>query len=310
MRTIIGWFLAWLIIIYSIFLAIGISYQVSGLSKDSFKQAFVASGAYQSLSEQVTTMLADSIKDIPKSDPSRKLASQITPFIPPDYLQSKIDGLIDQTAIWLTSKNSPPPILSFADIKETLITKNPKLLADLASLDKEYQAAKPELESAMKQQAQESGEAYTPPPTVSFQSFIDNDFTIPMADYLGWLKPLAWTVSWLGIIASICLVGICCLGVFFLHPKEKRSGKIANLLILTAGILNAYLLYRLPYVGNLLQNTPLASWSMPKYLYPIIDDIINPLLFTYYQVAGVMAGVYLSAAYALRRYSAKISSPN
>lgn len=222
----------------------------------------------------------------PSEEEADPLFSIIQKHINPDYLQTKVEGVIDDTALWVTGKTETPPILSFRDIKDEITAANPTLLADLQKMSQEMQAAA----------AAESGEtiaASTQPN--EFETFIKNDFSFPLKDSFAGLKQ-AYTGLTIALPVLAVLLVLSLVGLWFGNPTlQKRfrwigitfliSGVFGIIsLLLNQGILTASLGFLLQQENQLLQM-----------VYPLFEQILT-LFVSQYASYQTLANYVLFAA--------------
>jgi hypothetical protein len=191
-----------------------------GINGSSIKQELVKANLYDTITGPLKTAFVGS--DTDTQDPS---ASEITALIQnrltQSYIQNKTETFIDDTGDWLQNKTTTPPVISFHEIKDDIIAKNPGLIDEI---DKSFNEMK-------KQQTEQSSTDTTDgssPDTAamnkemeSFHNLMKSDFSIPVGRNLLPLKQAYQTIHIALPILAILL--IACIAALVLLNKTSRS---------------------------------------------------------------------------------------
>lgn len=188
------------------------------------------------------------------NDPGNQIGALVKEEITADYLQGKIETLLNQTADWATAKTATPPSISLNDLQQKIEAKSPltkQQIDDALSQLKAQQGQLPQGDDAKTQQA--------------MQQFLDlshnldrvagGDWTFSLAQPLAGLPTaMKWYTIGLpvaALILALCLMGILFLGVGWAH----RLKGVAWVLLLT-GVWNGILstLFWYIFLGKMILN--------------------------------------------------------
>jgi hypothetical protein len=243
-----------------------------------------------SLYNYVSTALHEQINGN-EGDDSLDQFGGVVDELTPEYIQTKTEDLLNQSANWATSKTAAPPVLSFNDLRDRLMAENPAVktqidqaLADLkdhsTSLSIEGQDA--QSQQALQDLLQKSD---------NLDRLASGDWSVSLAQPLAGLPKLVqyYTIGLpiMGALLLICLIGVTLLG-FTLAGKLKSVGW----LLLIAGIWNGLLaaVFDFVFLHDQLLNLIPASGSAADIAKAIAHSVQNTV---YSQFAVIEGGVSL-----------------
>jgi hypothetical protein len=252
-------FLTLIVILTTPLFILSLSVRLSGFGVDTFKKTLVETKTYEMASTKIALMIDEAVADTPRKDPLRKVAEEFKGFLTPSYIEGKAVAVIDSTIAWFTDSRLPAPTLSFADLKEPLLAKNPGLVDQLLRFQLEYEKNLPAMQEALIEQAATDPTASVPTlPEINIQRFIDNDMTVPVAQYVSFLKPFYLFFTYGLQITSLIILS--CLALLFVAlPKPDNSKKVARALILSAFFSGLPLTLQLPFVASRFPTLPTIS---------------------------------------------------
>lgn len=193
-----------------------LAFYFGGFSKDILKQQLQASEIYQATSERIIDPL---LKDIGSDDLTNELSPIIKKQFTPAYMQQKVETLIDDTYLWSTNKSKTPPVLSFKEIKTSILQQKPQLLSDLKGFIQETKSA--QLEAMV--EAPETKETLTQTlDTYASEKFIESDFTINLENKLLFIKQITQFYQFSLPVSLIIVVIVLISITFFNQNLSKR----------------------------------------------------------------------------------------
>jgi hypothetical protein len=273
------------------------SLRQSGYNGIYLKDALDRSGTYSQLSNLISKSVDSSLKTNSEANPLKLIGPFIKKEITPDYLQSKLESVINDTEAWVNGSPNPP-ILSFTDLKEKLLAQNKKIITQLENLEKEYQKNKPQLEAALKEaQAKDPSLAQTSLPDLNISAWLNKDPVIDLKEILGGIKVL----HFLAQTGTLILGGLL---LFYLFIIILISGyrSLSPVLIISA-IWN-YLLYLsvnrlLPILVRFLpkevENFNLPPYIPPSLWTPFTDSLAKISPMASLLLLGLGLGIWLAS---------------
>lgn len=186
--------------------------------------------------------------------------------VTPSYLKSKTEKLIDDTESWLKEKSASPPSLSFADL-------NPQGTAELKKLALELKAE----QEAARKEAERTGQKMPELEQFDVNKFIEDDFSISLAEQLTPLKLLYKRVVYgLPILALILALSI--VGIFLLGEGKEEKFHWLGIAFLVAAFWNilpvAAEFFGFKAMGSLLAD---PASELPSFVKPLYEILVNPL---------------------------------
>lgn len=137
----------------------------AGISDSDIKEALATNNAYSRLSDVVQDFTIED--STPETD---QILSIVKERLTSSYLQGKTERAVDSSYQWITKSSDTAPTISFSEIKEDVIKKNPELLTFL-----DQQPTSQDSEQINKMQ-------------IEFNNFVKSDFTVNLDTYLGGVK--------------------------------------------------------------------------------------------------------------------------
>lgn len=255
----------------SLFLLL-LSLRLSGLSASSLKTQLLTSAVYSKLVTALDREIDRAIKEGEADDPLRLVGPILKQEVTPQYLQTKVEALLDDTSAWLSGRTNEPPAISLKDLKEKFRRQNPQLFVELEALGKELNAQKKTLEQQ---------------PDVDIEKLIKSDFTFPLGKQLTWLKWWYDMATTRLLLVAAALVGFL-LALVFLNDSKQSKFRWAGAALGLASLWN--ILFWLVAVG-ISRLVPIvlaqAAGELPSFVSPLIMAFLQPLVTSYLQVAPV-----------------------
>lgn len=228
-----------------------------GFSTTALKEELAKSGMY----EKIISFTKDS-SDEENID---SVFAILQNHLNPDYLQIKIEGVVDDTTLWVTGKTETPPALSFKDIKDEIEANNPTLFTDMQQISQEMQTAV----------AAENGEMTRTNQPNELETFIKNDFSIPLKDTFAGIKQvyIVLTIA-LPVLSFLLILSLVGLGV--LNKTWQKRSRWFGVTFLLAGTLGVATIF---FNQNLLTNSLgfllEQNDQMVQMIYPLIERILT-----------------------------------
>jgi hypothetical protein len=190
------------------------------------------------------------------------------PPVTPEYARGKIDKAIDDSALWITGKTQDSPTISFKDIKDDFLAKNPDLQSSIEEISK------------MPAEAEASEGDYTQgeDPQEFMKSLVKNDFSYPLKDALSGLK-MGHSVISILLPVLIILMIISVVVIIIKSPDNKSRFRWLGITLILSAI-GSFLLF---LAGQLLAITAFAAATQNSsgvfvIIIPIIERIAKLFL--------------------------------
>lgn len=297
-------FLTLIVILTTPFFILSLSIKLSGFGIDTLKKTLVETKTFEMASSKIALMIDEAMVNTPRKDPLRKVAEELKGYLTPSYIEGKADAVIDSTIVWFADSRLPEPSLSFADLKESLLSKNPGLVDQLLRFQIEYEKNLPAMQEALIEQAAADPNVSVPMlPEINIQKFIDNNMTVPIGRYVSFLKP-AYLFFTYGLQITSLVILACVALLFITLPTPDNSRKVARSLILAALFSGLPLLIRVPFIASHLPVFPVIS------LPPTFTESYNTLsamaIDAYVRSALIVVIGFLVAGFLLLKTAKKI----
>jgi hypothetical protein len=206
-----------------------LTFQFGGFSPDLLKQNLKDSNTYNSISETISTLKLDEESNTGES--SQKMANLFGPFIKkqftPTYLQKKSESLIDDTYLWMQDKSKTPPVLSFSEIKTSIVSQNPQILTELKNLSKQLKEEQKNISTDDGEMDVETKKSMQELSKLDLDKFLDSDFSIPVGEKLEDVKKLYKVFKFalpIFIILEVIILGVILLLSSPLSSKVRWLG--------------------------------------------------------------------------------------
>lgn len=291
-----------IVIIATPFFILSLSIKLSGFGVDTLKKTLVETETYEIASSKIALMIDEALVDTPRKDPMRKVAEEFKGYLTPSYIEGKANTVIDSTIAWFADSRLPEPSLSFADLKEPLLSKNPGLIDQLLRFQMEYERNLPAMQEALIEQAIADPNTSVPVlPEINLQRFIDNDMTVPLASYVSYLKPL-YLYGTYGLYITSMIIASCLalLLVTLPHPENRR--KVGTTLLFAAFFSGLPLLARLPFVASRLS---VSTIELPPTLIQSYHALSTLAVASYVRAALLTVGGFALLGIVLLRTAKK-----
>jgi hypothetical protein len=182
---------------------------LNGFGSTKVKASLVQEGTYTTLSSTAQSYAAN--LSFGEAESPINIGALIQQELTPTYVQTKTESMIDQTDAWVTGKSVAPPTLSFNDLRDQVLAKNPLAQGQLTEFQSYIQQAQadpalleqlggqnPEAADTLSQLMNQSG---------SSQSFGAGDFSLSLAQPLAGLPVIhRWITLGVPIAAGIMLI--------------------------------------------------------------------------------------------------------
>ncbi|MBI4973855.1 hypothetical protein HZC27_04565 [Candidatus Roizmanbacteria bacterium] len=294
MKTFLKTLLIFFFSLGSTFFIFFFSLRFSGFSTDSLKAALVKEQLYTNalaaVEKQVNSTNTDSAED-----PLAILWPLLKKEVSPQYLQKKIETLVDDIAAWSTGKSNSPPTLSIQDLKEKIMKQNRQVISTLIEVSKEVRKQQEEAIRMAKESGQtvpEQGKL----PAFDLEKILNSDFTLPLGQYLTWLKLLYFfTHTGLYIVGGIMLAEVIL--IMALSGGKKAKLRWIGFTLLFGFLLNIFPFFVVSagaklFLASMTQN----GSSIPLFAINILTSLVNPFLAHYILNMQISMGVALASS--------------
>jgi hypothetical protein len=176
---------------------------------------------YAQMSQAIQSHLAEAGTDEQTMAPEDQVMALVRTELTPAYLQLKIETLLDQTAAWTVDSGQTPPAISFNDIQQKLVAKNPAIKQQLDEALTQLKEGQQQTGGQLPQVAgdQQSQQALQQilQSANNLDSIANGDWTVSLKEPLAGLPP-AYTYYVIGlpiavVLLVLCLIGLLALGV-------------------------------------------------------------------------------------------------
>lgn len=294
MRVFFSALLLMLFMFVSPFLILGYFSRHSGISAQSVKGTLVQANVYNRLYAEGIASFEKTAKNDSDEQSLAFLVPYIKEEIPVSYLQKKTETLVDDMADWLTNKSTTPPVLSFSDIKQSLVTKHADVIRQLR--DMQVEIRKQQQEAI--QQAKASGETIDVQqmPDFDIDSFLRNDLTIPVGTYLQNVKSM-YQVIMNGFIAVSVLLAVTIGIIFAIQHTMSARFFWGGIVFLFSAIWNSCIFLFVGVLPGIIHQSLLTK---PFYLGDVVIPLVQTLVettiqrYSTYQLYG--SGLFMAAS--------------
>jgi hypothetical protein len=246
LKTFLKFCLALLFIVTIPVFSLCLALKLNHFSAEMLKQLLIDRKVYLTIYTEMVKTIETSKKESNGDDPLVLIGPFLKKEVTAEYIQQKTEQTIDDSQAWVTGKTTSPPVISFSDLKEKLVTKNAKLIAQLKELEAEYKKEKPKMDAESEEKM----------PEINFSDWLEKEPVIPLVKYIGWLKPVYQLVQYgtiiFGLLLFVYLVGMMGLsasisaGLKWLVTTVWLAAGWLALVIYALGQLFTYGLTRLP----------------------------------------------------------------
>lgn len=267
------------------------------VSAGSIKTSLVNTGVYtkvfDELDKQAEKMLSDGGQG---TEQMNVIWPMIKSEINPAYIQNKTETFIDDTSLWLDDKSKNPPVLSFADLKTSLLNKNPELLTVLNELSTELKKGKEEAKQQAIDNGQTTEEVNEQVPDFDFQKIIKSDFSIPVGEKMGALKNI-YSIQKYALPVLILIMAVLAAGVVLLSGNLKSILKWLGTLLFLSAMWSMVVFLAISGASKFfLSYTTQQIKDLPSFVLPLLTGIANPIWtsFVFFEKSGFITLVVVS----------------
>lgn len=234
-----------------------------GLSTQVIKEELAKSDVYEKILNAAKEPPSDENTYETQED---QIFSTLSAFITPNYLEKKVNGIIDDADSWISGKSATPPVLSFKDkINEIEIT-NPRLITQMIELSEEMKQVQP-----AEQETNTNNEQ-----SKMLEEFIKNDFSIPLKDHFQGLKQTYQSLTVIyPILLSLLLLSL--VGLYFWNHTWSARLRWFGITFFISGVWGyAFLAFVLFLVHSALRLFGGIKDDMfDQIAYPIFDRLLT-----------------------------------
>lgn len=228
-----------LILLFFVFLTplfvLLLTFNFSGVSPTVLKNSLSEGKVYP----QISNFIAESINtdDIE----FKQLSGFITDRFTAEYIQQKTELAIEDSHDWITGESSIAPVVSFSELKDDLLDKNPALLKELESMSAEMKESDLKAETVTvndeeNMDNQIAMEAQMSEAVSSFSSIINQDFSIKLEPYLVGIKGFYSFSKILLPLILVLMIG-CLVFLGFLAQNWKSRFKWIGSTLMVSGLI-------------------------------------------------------------------------
>lgn len=292
MKMLLKLFLVLLFALITPFFVFFLALHFSNITTTSLKKAFSESTLYEKLVDQMNTTINDSLKKGSQDDPLRLIGPFLKTEVTTEYVQNKVEKLLDDTNEWSRGATQNQPILIFTDLKETLVQKNSKIISQLEQLQVQLRDQKGELEKTIKENGDSDQAANLEKfMNLNIPDFIHKDVSIPLGKYLYPIKLLAfWSGVGIGII-SVALFLILIL-IYLLSGTFNVGLRWIGLSFLLSSLFTVLPVLSSVVFSNMFLRSSLESSSLPQYIVPVIQSVVTPVISAYTRIGLAVLGSF------------------
>lgn len=287
MRAILNSLFIFIFVLLTPLFGILLTFRFGNLTAEAIKAGLQSYRIYDAVVTLINTKVDEALKETAKDDPSRRVTVAIKQQLTAEYLQTKTNTLIDDTAAWLNDRTSQPPVISVLDLKEKLMAQNAKLVDQLTAMQAEFDRQKPAIEKSLREQGDgETQAAYDQLKNLDVVQILKTDPTIPIGQRLGWLKTgYQLSHQWLPVI-GLGLLGLLG-GIFVINRPLAVRWRTVGITLMFAGAANLTLWISLFFASRVLLPKLLTQVVWPTLTAPLVKIFIEPIFAAYQKIGGI-----------------------
>lgn len=263
---------------------------------------------------QIYTQIQNYLPNNPESFESSEFETILRKHFTPEYTQTKVEDIIDESYGWITGSSTASPSVSFPEIKEDLLREHPELLSELSVLQNELQKQPlPEGlsdEEALQIQAQMDQVEKN---AASLNNFVQNDFSLPLEKNLKGIKDFYTLITIIyPILLVLLILSLVLLG--YLNKTLSSRLKWIGSTLLVAGIFGFLAIVfqnvLLVFLTEAVKQSPNEVILM---FAPIFVEMMKSFVKTYTQyqmitsiICTITAAILLGAAYMMRKQTTSV----
>ncbi len=221
------------------------SVKQSSFDANSIKRALSGSNLYESI-----------ISTIKSSSEGEENPFANNSFLTPEYIQGKVELVVDQTEAWATGKSEKEPEISFLDIKDKLVSQTDINVEEVSAYLEQF-----------KDQIKEEGGEDSVESMPDFSKLIKDTPTIKLGNYLFWVKSLVWIQKY-GLTVAIAVSAVLFALVILLSLGKGISG-----ILFWTGLTSLYGALGLFLITTFAGDPTKISFFLAKFLPKQFSDI-------------------------------------
>lgn len=233
-----------------------------GFSTEILKTELAKSGVYEKILSAPSESSSEEQTYESRED---QLVSSFARFLTPDFMEQKVNTVIDDSAQWISGKSDNPPVLSLKELKDEIEKKNPGLINEMLALSKEMEQI--QITETATQQNNEQSEFLT--------NFVKNDFSIPLKEHFMGIKQAYQSIVII-VPVLIVLILLSLVGLFFLNHTWSMRLRWVGLSLAVAGVWGYAFLAGIIFLSH--AGLGLISGINDDELLPIIYPLIEKII--------------------------------
>lgn len=253
--------------------------------KEEIKTELRKSGVYTQSAEELKKNLENTSENDTQDETDAMLSPVLKLVITDDYIQGKTETFIDDMNDWIINKTETPPVVSFSDIRDKLLSQNPEIKAQLEQMQKEEMAQQITDQNTDLATNDETADQETTP--IEINQLMKSDFSLPVGKNLTWLKTtyqyskLAFPVT--GVLLLLLLAGIILL-------SENKVSKLrwTGSTFLVSVFWNVLPLLVIFLSSKAAVNVINDNDTIPSYAVSLVNVFIPLLADKYIKFAGIV----------------------
>jgi hypothetical protein len=257
-----------------------------GTSAVTLKEALAASHIYSQLKNVLINIDSG---DTDAGQLNEILSKRITS----DYLQKKIETAIDDSQSWIKGKTTAPPVISFSEVKEDILSQNPDLMVSLknAASQKSTQPSVAEASNDAPSSENQMDQGTTDQSTAaSLSKLVQQDFSIPLSQYLGVFKSLNTAMQIALPILGILALGSLLLIVILSHGTSSKLKWVGSTFFVSALWGFGIIFFQSILVSIMTQLAQSNQNDVLSVIWPVVLEIIKQYMHSFINYQGI-AGI-------------------
>jgi hypothetical protein len=204
MRTAIKVLTVFNCVLFSPLIFIVLTLHSSPISTNVIKEQLITNQVYEKASAAIQKQVDVMEEDAEYGDTIFLISPIIKKEITETYIQNKSETLLADIDVWI-HKNGPPPVVSFKDLKDTLIAKNSSTITQIQDAVREMESQQEVLKQAAIDEGQEGEGSEVPSFSFKeFDTFLASDWVVPVGANIRWMKTLVSAFRIIEIILLVC----------------------------------------------------------------------------------------------------------
>jgi hypothetical protein len=281
-----------------------LSIRLSGMNVEMFKQQLRDANIYETLQKQGMMYLTASARSHDGGDAIAIVEPIIKREITSDYIEGKVETLIDDIDSWGRGTTTQEPTISFSDLKQKLTGGNPKMLAQFLTLSKQLDEELKKQHEAMAAQMQKEGSPETLqalPDTESFnlEKMIQSDMSYPLGKYMRWVKPM-YLYFRIGLMTTAILMGISLVLIFLFSADMVSKYRWIGATLLISAISSLPIVFSVFGINTAFPHAAADGLpGIPAFVLPVVLAMSKPLITSYLETGKYIIGGFTIAGIVL-----------